>query len=377
MKKLAILLFLFSLQACGPKKSNSEENHNSELTLKKAFKDDFTIGTAMNVHQIYKRDASTDSVIQKHFNSIVAENCMKSMNIHPEIDRFFWDDSDAFVQYGIDHHMEIIGHNLAWHSQTPSWLFIDENGNDVDREEMLKRLHDHIVSIMTRYKGKIKGYDVVNEAINDDGSMRESKFYQIIGPDWVEQAFKFAAEADPSAELYYNDYNMSNQIKSKAVYKMVQQMQEKGIKVDGIGMQGHLNVGSPSLKDFEKSIIMFSELGKVMVTELDVTVLPWPDQNASAEVSLRAEYQEEMNPYPSGMSDSMSQALNNRYIDIFDLLLKHKAKVSRVTLWGVNDNQTWRNNWPIEGRRDYPLLFNRDNTPKPAVDSIMINAVKI
>lgn len=372
MRNLFVFLVLGCLCAC----SNEPVEPSAPNGLKDAFTDIFYIGTALNVDQIHEKDSATNAVIVSQFNAIVAENCMKSVNIHPEIDRYFWDDADAFVAFGEKHNMHITGHTLAWHSQVPDWLFVDEEGNDVDREEMIQRLEDHITTIMTRYKGKVHGYDVVNEAINDDGTMRESKFYKIIGPDWVEIAFKAAAKADPVAELYYNDYNLSNPEKSKAVYEMVKAMQTKGIKVDGIGMQGHVNVGSPALENFEKSILMFSELGKVMITELDVTVLPWPDRSLTADVSLSAEYQEKMNPFPNGLTDSMSIALNNRFIDLFDLFVKHRDKITRVTTWGVNDAQTWRNYWPIEGRSDYPLLFNRDNTPKPAVDSIIQSVQK-
>jgi len=244
--------------------------------IKDAFAPSFFIGTAMNVDQIHAKDAEIDAVIRTHFNAIVAENCMKSVEIHPEKERYAWEDADAFVAYGEQHSMHITGHTLAWHSQTPDWLFVDENGKDVDREEMIKRMEDHITTIMQRYKGRVQGYDVVNEAVNDDGTMRKSKFYKIIGPDWVELMFQAAAKADPTAELYYNDYSLSNPVKAKAVYELVKGMQAKGIKVDGVGMQGHMNVNEPTISEYEKSILLFSELGKVMITELDLTVLPWP-----------------------------------------------------------------------------------------------------
>ncbi len=367
MRNILFFLVLGCLCAC----SNDPVEPTKPDGLKDAFADIFYIGTALNVDQIHEKDSATHEVITSQFNAIVAENCMKSVNIHPEKEQYFWDDADAFVAFGEKYDMQITGHTLAWHSQVPDWLFVDEEGNDVDREEMIQRLEDHITTVMTRYKGRVHGYDVVNEAINDDGTMRESKFYKIIGPDWVEIAFIAAAKADPGAGLYYNDYNLSNPEKSKAVYEMVKAMQTKGIKVDGIGMQGHVNVASPALENFENSILMFSELGKVMITELDITVLPWPDRSLSADVSLSAEYQEKMNPFPNGLTDSMSLALNNRFIELFDLFVKHQDKITRVTTWGVNDAQTWRNYWPIPGRSDYPLLFNRDNTPKPAVDSII------
>lgn len=367
MRFIVILISVFAVSACFNEKVIPREN----VSLKQVFQPHFTFGSALGTKEIYAEVETTDSLIRYHFNSIVAENCMKSERIHPEKDRYYWKDADAFIDFGERNKMEIIGHTLAWHSQTPDWFFVDANGEDVGREEMLERLKDHISTILMRYKGKIKGWDVVNEAINDDGSMRNSKFLQIIGKDWVEQAFRFAYEADPDVELYYNDYNLSNPVKREAVYEMLKNIQSKEIKVSGVGMQGHVNINDPSIQDIEKSIVRFSDLGIVMITELDVTVLPWPEDGVTADVSLSVEFQEEMNPYPSGLSDSMKIVLNDRFLNLFNVFLKHSDKIDRVTMWGVNDAQTWRNDWPIKGRNDYPLLFNRDNSPKAVVDSLL------
>lgn len=382
MKSLIYFGFICLLLSCKSEQegldTTSRQKAQNDKGLKEAFIGTFYIGTALNTDQIFEKDAEIDALIRKQFNAIVAENCMKSVNIHPEKDRYFWEEADAFVQYGQKNGMHITGHTLAWHSQTPSWLFVDEHGKDVSREEMIRRLTDHITTVMQRYKGKVHGWDVVNEAIADDGTIRKSKFYEIIGPDWVEIAFKAAAAADPDTELYYNDYNLSNPEKSRAVYEMVKSMQKKGIKVSGIGLQGHINIDAktPTLENFENSIILFSELGKVMITELDITVLPWPNRSISADVSISSEYKQKMNPYVNGLPDSVSVALNNRFVSFFELFLKHQDKITRITSWGVNDAQTWRNNWPIRGRKDYPLLFNRDNSPKPAVERIIKAAEK-
>lgn len=370
MRTLLTVFFLSTfLLACQPEQNADTAGAYEGLAT--VFEDNFYIGTALNADQILQKDPAVDSLIQTHFNAIVAENCMKAERIHPEPGVYNWELADAFVDYGVQHNMHITGHTLAWHSQTPDWYFQDEQGNDLSREAMIERMRDHITTIMQRYQGKVAGWDVVNEAILDNGEMRPSKFYQIIGPDWVEIAFQIAAEADPEADLYYNDYNLSNLAKGKAVYEMVKAMQAKGIRVDGIGMQGHVNVDRPSLADFEENLLLFSELGQVMITELDVTVLPWPTGRVTADVSETAEYQEKMNPFPNGLTDSMSLALNDRFVALFELFMKHQDKITRVTTWGVNDAQTWRNNWPIRGRSDYPLLFNRDNSAKPAVERII------
>jgi endo-1,4-beta-xylanase len=216
---------------------------------------------------------------------------------------------------------------------------------------------------------------VVNEAIEDDGSFRKSKFYQIIGEDFIRLAFEFAHEADPEAELYYNDYSMSKEGKRDAVVKMVKKLQSEGVKIDGIGMQGHMTMDFPTPEEEEKSIVAFSETGvKVMITELDLTVLPSPGTKVSADVALSYEYQKQLNPYPNGLPDSVAQAAHDRYAEFFRLFLKHADKIDRVTMWGLTDGDSWRNNWPVPGRTDYPLLFDRNYQPKPIVETIIKEA---
>ena len=341
------------------------------LTLKDSYKNDFLIGAALNLNQIYERDTAAVRVVKQQFSSIVAEDCMKSMYMQPKEGEFHFEDADKFVEFGEKNGMQIIGHTLVWHSQTPAWLFTDENGADVSREVMIERMKNHITTIVSRYKGRIQGWDVVNEAISDDGSWRKNKFYEIIGEEYISLAFQFAREADPDAELYYNDYNMAAEGKRKSVVEMVKRLQSQGIKVDGIGMQGHMGLDYPDISEFEKSIIAYSELGaKVMVTEMDITVLPFPASH-SAEVSLSYEYQKEMNPYAEALPDSILHVWEKKYTDYFQLFLKHKDKISRVTLWGISDANSWRNDWPITGRTDYPLLFDRNYQPKPVVEKII------
>lgn len=178
---------------------------NKVKGLKDVFQGKFYLGTAMNTWQINGKDTASVRIIKQHFNSITSENVMKSALIHPEEGKFDFTLPDQFVEFGLQNHMFIIGHCLVWHSQAPKWLFVDEKGNDVLREVLISRMKNHIQTVVGRYKGKVKGWDVVNEAIMDDGSWRQSKFYQIIGPEFVKLAFQFAREADPEAELYYND----------------------------------------------------------------------------------------------------------------------------------------------------------------------------
>ena len=335
----------------------------------------FYIGTALNTPQILGNDTASIEVIKTHFNSITAENIMKSEVIHPKKNEFNFNLSDKFVEFGERNNMKIIGHTLIWHSQLSRWFCVDENGNDVSADVLKERMRNHIHTIVGRYKGRIKGWDVVNECINDDGSWRESKFYQILGEDFVRYAFEFAREADPDAELYYNDYSMANPGRRQGVIRMVKRLQEQGVKIDGIGMQGHLNMDYPSIEEFEKSILAFAGLGvKVMITELDLSVLPSPRRDVGADVAKSFEYQKEINPYVDGLPDDIQEKQFRRYADFFTLFLKHHDKIDRVTLWGVNDALSWKNNWPVKGRTDYPLLFDRNNNPKPLVGTIIKEA---
>ena len=240
-----------------------------------------------------------------------------------------------------------------------------------------KRMKDHITTIVKRYKGRIKGWDVVNEAIEDNGAYRKTKFYEILGEEYIPLAFQYAHEADPDAELYYNDYSMAQPGRREAVVKMVNDLKKRGIRIDAVGMQGHIGMDYPKISEFEKSMLAFAGTGvKIMITELDLTVIPSPNPNVGAEVSASFEYKKEMNPYPDGLPEEVSKAWTERMNDFFRLFLKHHNLITRVTLWGVADQNSWRNDWPMRGRTDYPLLFDRNYQPKPVVDLIIKEAEK-
>lgn len=361
------MFFVTLFTAC-----NSPKTPPQVDSLKDAFSGKFYMGTALNEAQIMGTDTAAVRVIKKHFNAIVAENCMKSEEIQPVEGEFNFALADKFVEFGEQNDMFITGHTLIWHSQAPKWFFVDADGNDVSAEVLTERMKNHISTLVGRYKGKVKGWDVVNECINDDGSWRNSKFYQILGEEFVELAFKFAHEADPDAELYYNDYSMANEGRRNGVVSMVKKLQENGIRIDGIGMQAHCGLNHPSFVEFEKSLETFAALGvKVMITELDITVLPHPENIDGADVNMNFEYHAELNPYQESLPDSIENALYERYLSMFKILNKHQDKISRVTVWGVNDGQSWRNYWPVKGRTDYPLLFDRNYQPKRIVETIL------
>lgn len=374
MKSLTYLvLAALIVISCKTKTTSETSDTDAEsLTLKEALQDKFLIGTALNIRQIQGYNPEEMEVVKGNFNSIVAENCMKSERLVPTQGNYDFSAADKFVAFGEEHDMVIHGHTLIWHSQTPRWFFKDSLGNEVTREELLSRMQNHINTVMTRYKGRIKTWDVVNEAVLDDGSLRKSKFYEIVGADFIKKAFEFAHQADPEAELYYNDYSTSVPEKREGIVKLVKSLQEQGVKIHGVGMQGHIGLDYPEIEEFEKSIVAFSDLGvKVSVTEFDITVLPSPWNNQGAEVSANFEYKKEMNPYADKLPDSVNTAFNARCLDFFKLFLKHEDKLDKITLWGVNDGNSWRNGWPIAGRTDYPLLFDRDNKPKEVVGAII------
>ncbi|MEX0719096.1 MAG: endo-1,4-beta-xylanase [Balneolaceae bacterium] len=361
------LIYVFILAAFAAGCNQSQNNDST--SLKGAFEDSFYIGAALNSSQ-FGGESDDASIVNEHFNSITAENVMKWEIIHPEPDSFYFEEADKFVAFGEENDMFVIGHTLVWHSQTPQWVFEDEDGNQLSRDALLERMRDHIFAVTERYKGKVHGWDVVNEALNEDGSMRESPWYNIIGEDFVAKAFEFANEADPDAELYYNDYSLNNPAKRDGAVRLVKSIQEQGIRVTGIGMQGHYGLDYPTNEELEASITAFGELGIVAITELDMDVLPSASGYQGADVSATAEMDERLNPYADGLPDSVVQQQTTQFENFFRIFLKHDDVINRVTFWGVTDQASWKNNWPIPGRTNYPLIFDRDGNPKPAADAI-------
>jgi endo-1,4-beta-xylanase len=346
-------------------------------SLKETFKNLFYIGTALNYDQIRGLETASTKIIEKQFNSITPENILKWESIHPEPNKYNFAPADSFVALGEKNNMFMVGHTLIWHYQTPAWVFEDDSGNQVDRETLLRRMRDHIFAVVGRYKGRINGWDVVNEAVDDNGQPRKSNWMQIIGEDYLQKAFEWAHEADPDAELYYNDYNLWIPAKRESVVQLVRNLQSKGVHIDGIGLQGHWGLDYPPLDELEASIVAYSKLDvQVMITELDLNILPLPAPEMGADIALNFELQKELNPYPEELPDSMQEKLANRYAELFMVLNKHHNSISRVTLWGVHDGQSWSNNWPVRGRTAYPLLFDRKFQPKPAFYAVIKTAEK-
>jgi endo-1,4-beta-xylanase len=334
-------------------------------TLKSVYEKDFLIGVAVNHNQYSGEDARGDSIIKANFNSISPENVLKWQSVHPEPDTYAFEGPDQYVKFGEANHMLIVGHTLVWHYQTPRWVFQGTNGQPVDRETLLRRMHDHIQTVVGRYKGRIKVWDVVNEALNEDGTLRRSPWMNIIGEDYIAKAFQYAHEADPEAVLRFNDYSLEKEPKRNGAIALLKKLQAQGVPVTAIGLQGHCNLSFPTVAQEDATIAAFAKLKlQVMVTELDVDCSRGGQRNTSADVAANARTQGGGNLSAESLSDVLQQQLARRYSDLFGVFLKHKDVVKLVTFWGVTDADSWR-------ARGNPLLFDRHGQPKPAFDAVI------
>lgn len=329
------------------------------------------IGVALNDSITWGKDKGAVKIVQEHFNCAEPENCMKAEKIHPRNGYYFWDDADQFVKFCEDNSLTCYGHCLVWHSQAAHWMFKDDNGSPINRPQMIQRMRDHIYTIVGRYKGRVKGWDVVNEAVEDNGNLRDTLYCKYIGPDFIKLAFQFAHEADPDAELYINDYSMAKPAKRATYLRIVKELKEAGLRIDGVGMQSHNGIDYPDLAEYEKSIEEFSKLGvKVMMTELDLNMLPAPPTFQGADVGQSFEYQQKYNPYTKGLTEEAQKTFDDRYRAFFEIYSRHRDVIDRINFWNVSDGDSWMNDWPMKGRTAYPTLFDRNHQPKSVVKEI-------
>jgi endo-1,4-beta-xylanase len=379
--------------------------HRSEadpMTLKDACKDDFLIGAAINrtiatgaadnANRSQEQVEKDIALVKEQFNQISPENDLKWQLIQPRegADGYDFGPADAYVNFGLSNHMYIVGHTLVWHNQTPNWVFagtnpppeaINANAGDglagrpagrgfgyggprASREELLQRMHDHIATVVGRYKGKVKVWDVVNEAVADNGTniLRNSLWLQIIGPDFIAKAFQYAHEADPDAILRYNDYGLEGASKRHKLITLIRSLQAQGVPVMAIGSQTHVNVSSPSFETEDQALTELATLGlPIHITELDVNGSQGGRRSTGADVANNAATTQ------GGLVDNANQRLANQYASLFRAFLKHRDSVKVVTLWGVNDGVSWR----AGGR---PLLFDANDQPKPAFDAVIKEA---
>ena len=338
-------------------------------TLRQAVNGRFLIGTCVSTGQLDRPEVA--DFIAQQFNCLTAENEFKPDALEPQPGEFNFTAADKIVAFAEAHHMKVVGHNLCWHNQTPAWMFRDASGQPLPREKALENLKRHIDGVVTHFKGKVIGWDVVNEAISDtDGEyLRPTPAFKAIGDDYLVKAFEFAHAADPSVELYYNDYSIENPDKLAKTIRLIRDLKSKGAHIDAVGIQGHFMLLYPGTPDvLDTAIKAFSAEGvKVMLTELDLEVLP----RATAGAEVTATEKTGMNPYPEALPADVAQAQAEFYAKTFQVVLKYPGIVTRVTFWGTNDGNSWLNGWPVAGRTNHPLLWDRKFQPKPAYDAVM------
>jgi oligosaccharide reducing-end xylanase len=349
-------------------------------TLKDVYKDAFLLGCSVNDAIVSGADGTSQEIVLQQFNTITLENSMKAEAVNPLPDVYRFRAADAFVAFGETNNLFIVGHTLVWHNQTPAWFFQDESGNPNTPEAQIERMRRHIQAVAGRYAGRVDAWDVVNEVIDNDGSYRSTAWVQRVGSgnDLVKAAFRFAAEYAPDAELYYNDFNAWRPAKRDGIVRMVQMLQAEGIRIDGIGIQGHWGLNYPKTEYIEAAIDAYAALGvKVMITELDVDVLPLTregqiiGQGMSDSQFQLEEFKEYLDPYRGGLPAAVESRLADRYAELFGIFHRKRDKISRVTLWGLHDGMSWKNGYPVPNRTNYPLLFDRNRRPKPALDAVL------
>ncbi len=327
------------------------------------------VGAAINRAQAAGEDPVALAIVGRHFGQVTPENDLKWERVHPEPGRYDFGPADRFVEFGRTRGMFVVGHVLLWHQQTPAWVFAGKDGQTLDRETALARLKEHVDTVVGRYKGRIGGWDVVNEALEEDGTLRKTPWLAAVGEDYIEKAFAFAHAADPDAELYYNDYNLWKPAKRDAAIRLVQGLKAKGLRVDGIGEQAHWGIDDPPLPAIDEMLAAMRRAGlAVHVTELDIDVLPRDPDMWGADLSKKQQIRAKTNVYPDGLPPEVQEKLARRYADVFRLFLERG--VARVTFWGVTDAGSWLHDFPIPGRVNYPLLWDREGREKPAFAAV-------
>ena len=350
------------------------------LTLKDAYKDAFKIGCSVNNAIVQGSDLASQQIVLKQFNSLTPENVLKAETVNPRPGVWNFAQADAYVKFSEEHNMFTVGHTLVWHNQTPDWFFKDDKGNPKSHEAMVEQLRSYIEKVAGRYTGRIKAWDVLNEQIDNDGSYRQTTWVKGIGngDELAKLAFRFANQYAPDAELYYNDFNVWRPAKRDGIARMIRMLKKEGIRIDGVGIQGHWGLNYPKKEYIEAAIDTFATLGvKVMITELDVDVLPLTKegqiigQGMSDPQFQLEEFKIFLDPYKKGLPAEVQKQLADRYAELFGIFYKKRDKIDRVTVWGLHDGMSWKNDYPIPRRTNYPLLFDRNKNPKPAFEAVL------
>jgi len=375
--------------------AESPRSADESTTLKEAFQGHFLVGAAINrTHATGQSDSRRTAqqveqeiaLIKSQFNQITAENDMKWVNIHPRegVDGYEFAPADAFVAFGEKHGLQLVGHTLVWHNQTPDWVFAGTNpppasanpsgkkepgymrpvyaGPRASRAELLERMREHIHTVVARYKGKVKVWDVVNEALDNGGPenlLRNSLWLQIIGPDYIAKAFQYAHEADPDAILRYNDYRLEDPVKVQKLVTLIKSLREQKVPIHAIGTQAHLNATTGTFEQIDRSLTEIAKLGlPIHITELDLKAAQGGRRSTGAEVAANAAATQ------GGLVADADERLTRAYEGVFRAIMKHRNSVKLVTFWGANDAVSWR-------RPGNPLLFDGNSQPKPAFKAVI------
>ncbi len=345
---------LMLISCTGNKKMQSQA---SDKGLKDYYKKYFPIGVAVTPQSL--RNPDQQKLILKEFNSLTPENAMKMGPIHPRENEYNWRDADSIAAFARRHNLKLRGHTLCWHNQTPNWFFTDAQGKNVSKEVLFQRLKDHIYTVVNRYKDVIYAWDVVNEVISDkpDEYLRPSKWTEITGDEFIAKAFQYAHEADPKAQLFYNDYNEITATKREKIYRLVKGLKDAGVPIHGLGLQAHWAVNEPSKAQLDSTLKRFSELGvKLQITELDISVYPKEHERRERR--------------PADADTTFTGTREQKQMEVykysFELFRKYKKHISGITFWNISDRSTWLDNFPVPRRKDFPLLFDRNYQPKKA-----------
>ncbi len=326
------------------------------FSLAEVYRDYFKIGAAVTINDLC---GTHGELLKKHFNSLTAENAMKFGEIHPEEDRYDFEKPDKMKEFALNNNMKMRGHTFVWHNQTSSWIFLDKSGKEASRGLVLERLKQHVKTVCNRYKDTAYAWDVVNEAIEDKSGeqYRDTKWRRILGEDYIKTVFEVVREQDSKAALIYNDYNNELPDKLEKTYKMLKELLEKATPIDGVGLQGHWSIRDKSLiENLRRAIERYASLGlKLQVTELDISMFAFNNKRVDL-----------MEP-TSEMLFLQEQVYNN----IFTVFREYKEIITSVTFWGISDRYTWKDNFPVRGRKDWPMLFDVNGQPKTSFDKIV------
>ncbi len=342
---------------------------DSAVTLRQATKNRFLIGAAVMSRQL--DNPKLAGLVAEQLDCLTAENEFKPRSLEPQQGKFNFAGADKIVEFARSHRMKVVGHTLCWHGQTPQWMFRGPDGKPLPREQALRNLKDHIDAVAGHFNGKVIGWDVVNEAISDanDEYLRDTPARRAIGDDYIVKAFEFAHAADPGAELYYNDYGNENPGKREKTIRLIRELKAKGVRFDAVGIQAHLRLDETDAPDrLDRAIADYAAEGvKIMITELDVDVLPRRARGAD----VAAREKGGANPYPGDLPPEVADAQARFYGRIFRVVLKHRGVVTRVTRWGTHDGTSWLNFQPVFRRTNHPLLWDRALKPKPAFGAVL------